>query len=272
MKIKRILFSATPIFLFGCTTISSDCPEPGSKIDKIDFSTMTLETFSTEVIIYDNNNGRHINTTLTLNIRDGINTTITPAFDQGKLCLDANGTRVNYTHINSELPGGYGCPEWTYPRITVKSSEPKIQLIVSDSFSHSKSWDNITAIDTSTFPIFDFSTSNDTFVLFAKSTATLGNRRPTIHIIDDSTRLFGLQFNSSIDYINQYFRLSDFSYYSDTLASEVLKKRYWALVSYKQENVASLSPTTTSISYAKELPDSIAALINQVRASRIPIR
>lgn len=272
MKIKPIIFSATPIFLFGCTVISSDCPEPGSKIDNIDFSTMTLETFSTEVIIYDNNNGRHMNTTLTLNIRDGINTSIAPAFDQGKLRLDANGTRVNYAHKNSELPGGYGCPEWTYPRITVKSSEPKIQLTVSDSFSHSKSWDNIITIDASSFPIFGFSISNDTFALFVESMAALRNQRPAIHIIDDSTRLYGSEFNSNIDYLNQYFRLSDFSYYSDTSVSEVLKKRYWALVSYKQENVASLSSTTTSISYAKELPDSIAALINQARASRIPIR
>lgn len=270
MKIKRTLFAAAPIFLFGCTADSNDCPEPGRKIDKIDFNTMTMEAFSAGVSIYDNNNGRHINTTLQIYARDGFNITLFPAFDQGKLHLDANGTRVNYTHADLGSNGGDGCPTWTYPGITVKSSDPKVQLVVTDNSSRSKSWENTTKIDTSIFPIFKFSISNDTFAASVKPTTLFSNRRPPILITDDSTK--SSRFTSSIDYFDQHFRLSDFSNYSDTSVSEVLRKRYWALISYEQENVVSLSSTAASIGYAKELPDSIAALINKIRASRIPIR
>lgn len=270
MKIKHILFAAAPIFLIGCTADSNDCPEPGRKIDKIDFSTMIMSAYTAEVSIYDNNDGRHINTTLGIFVRDGFNTTLFPAFDQGKLHLDANGTRVNYTHVDLRSNGGDGCPTWTYPGITVKSSEQKVQLVVTDNSSRSKSWENTIEIDTSIFPIFKFSISNDTFAASVKPTTVFRNQRPPVLITDDSTK--SSRFRSSIDYFDQYFRLSDFSYSSDTSVSEVLKKRYWALVSYEQENAASLSSTKASIGYAKELPDSIAALINQVRASRIPIR
>lgn len=270
MKIQCLVFSAAFLlpFGYGCSIVSSDCPDPALKVDKIDFNSMTLEAAS-QVAIFDNIENRSIQTSLTLHIRDGINTTLIPAFDQQDLHLEVNGTRINYAHENKVLPGGYGCPEWYYPGIITKTSGTSIQLTVKDNSGRSKNWASLTSIDTATFPIFDFFVANDSLKMFVNPSGSFGNRRPNVQVVDDSTHLYG--FSSSIDYFNQFFRLSDFSRYSDTSISEIRKKKYWASVQYSQENVVSLS-SSSSIYYAKQLPDSISAIINESRISRISAR
>ena len=265
MKIRNTLSSLLLLLPFGCSISSSDCPNPALKVEKIDFASMTLESGS-QVSIFDNNSRRFINTSLTLHFRDGINTTLIPAFDQRDLNLVANGNKINYAHENKVLSGGYGCPEWYYPGLVVKSPDTSIQLIVKDNGNRSKRWTSSTAIDSSTFPVFNFSITIDTFAMSVKPPTSLGTRRPSVQVVEDSTTSYG--FTSSIDYFNQYFLLSDFSLYHDTSISEIRKKRYWATIQYSQENVVSLS-SPTLIYYAKELPDTISALINNARISRI---
>lgn len=265
MKSRFILLSPALSFIVGCSILSGDCPDPLLKVDKIDFNSMVLEA-SSHLKIFVNNDSTEINTYLTLHVRDGINETLIPAFDQKDLHLEANGNSINYAHENKPLPGGYGCPEIYYPGLTATTTEPKVQLVVKDNSNRSKSWINVTSVDATTFPNFMFSIVNDSLIMSVKPPASLGVRRPNVVVAEDSTGSYGI--NSSVDYYNQYFRLSDFSLYSDSSISEIRQKKYWAIIQYSQENVTSIS-SPTIIHYAKKFPDTVSAMINEVRISRI---